>query len=102
MPCTDGGPSAEQVFEARAMPAVLCAVFTELDRTGELAALLSMCDWTEAGVTGEWVRLWWENHKAQDARRRDYERQVAARARLRAEAIGRLTPEERDALGVRP
>jgi hypothetical protein len=108
MPCMDGGPSREQEFEERAMPAVLCAVLTRIELEDDLPKFLAACDWTEAGVTVEWVRLWWESHKAHDARRRTRERDAASprgnretvRRGTRRAGVAAMTPSPWDAGGA--
>ena len=73
----------------------------------------------EAGETLEWLILkgdkaskeaveWYKQHKIEDEKRREKARKAAeakrkeaAKKKLRAEVIARLTPEEREALGVK-
>lgn len=43
---------------------------------------------------------WWEEHQAADKVREEAERKEAERHALRAQALAKLTPEERKALGV--
>jgi hypothetical protein len=43
---------------------------------------------------------WWETHQAADRKREERERKEAEQAQLRASAIGKLSDEERKALGL--
>jgi hypothetical protein len=43
---------------------------------------------------------WWEQHKKADEARRLSELKDAKRERLRQQALNRLTPDEREALGL--
>jgi hypothetical protein len=83
--------------------AVLCGVFTAADRgilIGRSDALMDVVDWKEAGVKRRTVETWWRQHQAEDAERRDREFAERKRADLRAAALGKLTNEERAALGI--
>lgn len=85
--------------------AMLCGVFTLLENgftshgiTFYLPAVLDRVNWQEAGTTRMWTEQWWEDHKERDAERRAEEaRQLARR---RQEILARLTPEEREILGI--
>lgn len=101
MPCFDGGPTRpepETPYEA-----ILCGVFTFLENQpldGTLEAVLENLDYKEMGVTEEEVRVWWEVHKAQDARRRERERKEREREEARQTALSKLTDAEKAALGL--
>ena len=101
MPCSDGGPSAEQVREERGTPAVWCAVMRVLEAEGILGRVLDSCDWDEAGVTREEAVGWWAGHKRRDAERRAWEADARRKEELAAHARQKLSPEEREALGLR-
>lgn len=45
------------------------------------------------------VRAWWDDHKAADRARREEEAENTNREQLRRNALGKLTSEERVALG---
>lgn len=71
MPCNDGGPSPEQA------PAwMLCEAMIIIDKGG----LHDECS--------EQLKRWWENH------------QEAEEGRVRREAVAKLSPRERHALGL--
>lgn len=46
------------------------------------------------------TRQWWETHKAHDERRAAAQSAIVQREKLRTEALAKLTPEEKQALGV--
>ena len=100
MACTDGGPSYEQIQTRRRISAALCAVLTVLEENGGLDSVFNLADWEEAGFPEEWLRGWWADHKAQDERRRKREALDRARKAKADRARAKLTPEEREALGV--
>jgi hypothetical protein len=98
MPCTDGGPSYEQQLDERRVPAALCAILSTLESEVYLSAFLDRIDWTEAGITREWLVGWWAKHKRADAMRRTRDEEHRQRVALQQQAIAKLTPEERRAL----
>jgi hypothetical protein len=53
---------------------------------------------TESGVTWERLQSWWADHKAQDEARKQAE--AADREQKRAAVLAKLTPAERELLGV--
>ncbi len=58
-------------------------------------------DWfneDESGVTWSYLEEWWADHQAEDARRKAAE-EAALEARKQA-ALSKLTPEERELLGL--
>lgn len=102
MPCFGGGQMEEDTREGQCIEAALCGILSFIESSGELASsFLVSVNWKEAGVTQQWVEGWWEAHKEKDKRRRVYEEAERKRALVRLEAIQKLTPEERAALGIR-
>ena len=91
-----------QEFEA-----VLCGVFTSLVKrsteTGvdELFVVLRDVDWIEVGVKPAQVKTWWRRHLKQDEARRAQEAAEKERQRIKAQALSKLTDEEKKALGIR-
>jgi hypothetical protein len=57
-------------------------------------------DWEEAGVPELWLAAWWDDHKAQDRRRKEAERRQREREDTKAAALSKLKPEERSALNL--
>lgn len=93
-----GTLAGEREFEA-----VLCGVLSAIrDRDGaaEVVCWLDTVDWQEVGVPRERVNNWWAAHQFEDEQRRSRERRDAERATVRSEALAKLTPAERKALGV--
>jgi hypothetical protein len=79
------------------------------DYTPDLCALLKGLDPArrEALIYGDArsesrrrLASWWERHEAADRTREEDERIAAERTRLRQEGLSKLTPAEREALGL--
>jgi hypothetical protein len=109
MPCLnddgyDGTSSLRN--ELARKDAILCAVFSELERTPDpqfktaLGRVYNNADWMEAGVTLRWVAQWWEDHKKEDIRRRNREATERALNEQKEAALAKLTPKERALLGI--
>jgi hypothetical protein len=93
---------AAQIAELEAM---LCGVFSLLEAGFEshgitfyLQAVLEKVDWAEAGVSMTQAKAWWADHKAHDEARKRKEAVILAAKR--AAALAKLTPSERELLGV--
>lgn len=67
------------------LTAALCATMTFIEAQGLRSAFLSNTDWTEVGLPKKSFMAIWEAHKQEDMKRR---------------ALEKLTPEEREALGL--
>jgi hypothetical protein len=111
MPCRDWGDDASRPIKRHGMTiddfeAVLCGIFTEAEKrsasTGykELSFLLSAVDWKEVGVKRKAVENWWADHKKADEVLRILEETAKRKEELKATALGKLTGEERAALGI--
>ena len=109
MPCSDGGWSDEvrvsrdEVQEHNMLEAAMCGILTVLEASASgqsLDYLLGYVDWKEAGVKRKTLELWWKKHKKQDEERRAREAAALNKEQLKARAIGKLTAEERAALGL--
>lgn len=96
MPCftPDPGPSTEEIRAAK-MPAVLCGI---LSMHG--ISILDGLDWREIGVSRNEVEGWWNHHKQQDERRRKREKAIADEEAARKDALKKLSPDEKKALGL--
>jgi hypothetical protein len=84
--------------------AVLCGILTAAGKGIHVAGptgLLDNIDWKEAGVKRGHVEAWWKRHKAEDAARLARESAERRKAELRKVAIGKLTAEELEALGIK-
>lgn len=71
--------------------AALCATMKVLEAEG----LIHLPDWQEAGVSRREIEAWWLTHKKQD-RLRKLQKQETRKA-----ALAKLTPKEREALGLK-
>lgn len=101
MPCSDGGYYDRIYDEDRRRDlgereAMLCAALTVLKANN----LLNKINYKEAGVTKKALEEWWAGHQRQDAMRRAEERRRAEQKRTKEEALKKLTPAERKALGL--
>ena len=102
MPCittpAEYPPSRYEVLSAKC-PAMLCALIRALG--GEMKEVLPHVDWKEAGVTQNEFIEWWQLHKQGDETRKANELAARQRAELRKSGRAKLSPAERDALGLR-
>jgi len=90
MPCMDGGPSRAQIErESRDKVAVYrlaCERCRDIDKSG--------------GVVPDWAIEWWEFHRKEDMKRQQMEVRQRKQNEEIAEARSKLTPHEREILGV--
>ena len=107
MPCRDGvyedevRVSRESVTEHRMLEASMCGILTQLEKEGCLALWLERVDWAEAGVKRKTLEMWWKKHKKEDEARRDREAAAKRKDDLRKIAIGKLSPDELEVLGIK-
>lgn len=59
----------------------------------------ALVELVDSGVSAEWLRNWWHSHYDQDLARREQETVAAQRQQLRDQALKKLSPAERAALG---
>ena len=109
MPCRDGGYDAP-TKETRngltigQLEAALCGIFTVLEARGDgmnIDPWLSLVDWEEAGVSRKSVEAWWKRHKKEDEARRVREEATKRKNELRKVALGKLSAEELEVLGIK-
>ena len=67
----------------------------------------ALCAWCrahpgEVAAKSLELQLWWRDHQRDDARKARAAREDSDRARMRRQALAKLTPEEQRALGVKP
>ena len=90
MPCSDGGPSREQIErehrDHQTMTRLACDRCREIESRG--------------GIVPAWAQEWWTEHKRRDNERLERETKAQSEAEIRKQAIAKLTPEEREELGV--
>lgn len=107
MPCSDGGwsddvrVSRETVQEHNMLEASMCGLLTLLEKEGGISQWLSGVDWNEAGVKRKTLETWWKRHKEKDEKRRAKEAAEKRKEELRKTALGKLTAEELEVLGIR-
>ncbi len=90
MPCSDGGPSYEQTQRDAEEHQILTRL--ACDRCREIEA--------RGGLVPTWAQEWWTDHKREDAEREAQNQRAKQEAAIRRRAIAKLTPEEREELGV--
>jgi hypothetical protein len=117
MPCRDGGyedevrVSRKTVSDHEMLEATLCGVFTAIEKgdivgrtnaiAGGIDSVLDVIDWKEAGVKRGHVEAWWKRHKKEDAARLAREAAAKRKDDLRKIAIGKLSPDELEVLGIK-
>jgi hypothetical protein len=90
MPCSDGGPTREQVEQERQDHQTMTRL--SCDRCREIEA--------RGGVVPEWAQSWWQKHKRHDAARLEREAVARRQQEIRMKALSKLTKAEREELGV--
>lgn len=96
MPCTDGGPSHQQIQDEINIKAAFCGAMMVLDRMG----LVDEIDFAESGITKKWLEAWWDNHKREDKERNERELREKKREQDKKQALSKLSPDELIALGL--
>jgi hypothetical protein len=93
MPCRNEGAYQQDIanFEAELdkLTAYLCAAFEQLSMAGCVERMP-----VEA-------QKWWHRHQEWDRRRIKEEHEVEVRKKLKLEALGKLTPLEKELLGLK-
>ena len=101
MPCTDGGipypPTREEILNKQVPMAVLCAVVTNFG-VAHIAEIVRATA-KQSGVSETDFRAWWMMHSARDQQRKAHEAYDRKQRTLKAQALAKLTPAERKALG---
>lgn len=103
MPCRDYGSDSftistssyeyREIKERADMLArIACAAMTELENNSIAEVLL---------LKNDEVREWWGQHKEADRRAREQEERKQQKARLRRQALRKLSEEEKIALGIK-
>jgi len=89
MPCRteDWGDDTKEEKEIQKLTRMLCSACVGLETKGWDMPTLEL-------------KKWWEKHQKEDERRLAMERAERKKNRLRKQAISKLTPEERKALGL--
>jgi len=104
MPCRDyeadsyysTKKAAELAVQNDRLARIACKAMTELVKAGKADFLV---------LEDDEVREWWEKHQEADRKAQEADRKAAAekarKTRLRNEVLAKLTPEEREALGIK-
>ena len=116
MPCNDGGYSSHYEDYRKAqkqnawLESALCASMAALEnlmKQNGCAHAYDIIDYKEAGIKRESLVMWHTEHKAKDAKRREREAkerkenaEKAKKAKAKKALLAKLTPEERELLGV--
>jgi hypothetical protein len=79
----------------------MCGLLTQLEKEGVIDLWLSSVDWAEAGVKRKTLEMWWKKHKKEDAARLAREAAAKRKDDLRKIAIGKLSPDELEVLGIK-
>lgn len=103
MPCQsyddswDNGSNERKIRElkkqADMLARIACKALTELEKNSVEDLLL---------LKDDEVRTWWSKHKEDDAREQARLMEIERRARVREEALARLSDEEKELLGLAP
>lgn len=79
----------------------LCASMSAIEEhCQDIEYFFKNVDFKECGTTVQSLLSWWNEHKKEDIKRREKERNEEEKHKLRLLAISKLTLEERKALGV--
>ena len=82
------------------LEAALCGILTVLEKEERIFSLDDV-DWDEAGVSRKAVDTWWKRHKKEDESRRVREEATKRKNELRKVALGKLSAEELEVLGIK-
>lgn len=82
------------------LEAALCGILTVLEKEERIFSLDDV-DWDEAGVSRKAVDTWWKRHKKEDEDRRVREEAAKRKNELKKIALGKLTAEELEVLGIK-
>lgn len=102
MPCRDyESDSWGQTFnnikfkeQADRLARIACAVLTTLQEQDKQELMVQI-------LRNDEVREWWEAHQEADRKAREAEAEKKRIAKLKRDALAKLTPEEKKALGLR-
>lgn len=99
MPCrdyeSDNGYSQREEYKQQCdrLARIACAAMEELVKQGKEDFLI---------LKNEEVRTWWEAHVAADRKEKARIAEIERKERVRAEALARLSDEEKELLGLKP
>ena len=101
MPCTSYDPdevttTRQSLKRLHNCEAMLCAIVRKYGFSVASAAIDKEC-----GVSLAWFQAWWERHKAKDMHRQEQEKQKNHEAKVKKNALSKLTAEELKILGIK-
>lgn len=99
MPC-NSGPYSDDDYTYRKRIEKLEAMLCALCRVVDIGDALKHIDWKQAGITEKEFRDWWQEHQRRDIARREGELARERQAKLKRDALAKLTPDEREALRI--
>jgi phage terminase Nu1 subunit (DNA packaging protein) len=87
-----GASLREQKKKTDMLARIACKALAELEKGGQADSLLS---------EDKEVRTWWEAHKIADAKAQAKRLEEEERARVKKEALAKLSPLEKKVLGIK-
>jgi hypothetical protein len=99
MPCrdyeSDNGYSQREEYKQQCdrLARIACAAMEELVKHGKADFLV---------LKNDELRTWWESHVAADRKEKARIAEIERKERVRAEALARLSDEEKELLGLKP
>jgi hypothetical protein len=99
MPCrdyeSDNGYSQREEYKQQCdrLARIACAAMEELVKHGKADFLV---------LKNDELRTWWETHVAADRKEKARIAEIERKERVRAEALARLSDEEKELLGLKP
>lgn len=90
MPCMDGGPTREEISrqnqDFEIITKLACRLCKEIEKRGEKVP--------------KFAKDWWERHKLADEERKRLEKVKKEKERRKQNALAKLSPEDKKALGL--
>ena len=100
MPCSDGGPTHEQLQKARREAEVAKAGLCMMLSIYGIPTISHADAYKESGISRVELMRWWGQHQKEDERRRKREAEQKKKRELQKLALNKLSPEEKKALGL--
>jgi len=92
MPCRDYEDSRSYIDQNDRLARIACKAMEELVKQGKADFLL---------LRDDEVREWWDKHQEADRKAKEEAAEKRRINKLKKEALAKLTPEEKKALGIR-
>jgi len=97
----DGKPNYPASWYQGYHPKVYSKFVSREDADEWVAHLCSRCQQIDVTKYSLELQMWWRDHQAADAKRKQDAKEAAELEKLRLAAMAKLSPEERKALGLR-